>query len=466
MSSDRCGSGGFTGRTGPARRRDRACVARGAAARPAGLARVLARVLALVLVLVLVLVCGMALGFAPQPATAAGLLPEPAVPPPAVPGTPAPALLQALVQHSRLPLPLDGGRLGGAGGALWRQLAAASSHVVLGEQHGNAGIAHLAQAMWGDLAAAGWRHAALEIDPFVADALQRARRQGGTSAWTHFLAARGGATAVPFVGWQEEFELAAAVPQVWGLDQVFIGSAGWLLRDLMTTSHHGLQPASRAAVQAFVAEAAQQADWLGRVDPARLQAAAAATRAGSPARTLLQALHHSALIYGPFTGEGRGEATTANQRREQAMKRVFATRHRQAEAGERRPPRVFVKVGAYHAMRGATPTGVQGLGGFVSEWAAARDHAVLTVLVLCGPGSQAAVHGGEPQPCDGLVQDGGDWQFLREHLDARVPTLFDLRSWRLRPRRLQALPAEVQRVVGSFDLLVLVPAALAATPLR
>jgi hypothetical protein len=43
--------------------------------------------------------------------------------------------------------------------------------------------------------------------------------------------------------------------------------------------------------------------------------------------------------------------------------------------------------------------------------------------------------------------------------------MFDLRSWRLRPRRLQQLPAEVQRMVGSYDLLVFVPASPAASVL-
>lgn len=395
-----------------------------------------------------------------------GLLPEPPSPPAAAPGTPAPELLQVLLRHSRLLLPLEGGRPAGEGGARWRQLAAASSHVVFGEQHGNVGIARLAQALWADVAAAGWRHAALEIDPFVATALQRELRRGGLAGWAGFLAARGGPTAVPFVGWHDEAALAAAVPQIWGLDQVFIGSAPWLLRDLRVAPDHGLPAAARATVAGLAAESAAQPDWLGRVDPARLHAAVATLPTASPARRLLDALHRSAVIYGPFTADGRGEATTANARREQAMKLAFVAAHARARASDGRPPRVFVKVGAYHAMRGATPTGVQGLGGFVTEFAAARGEAVLTLMVLCGPGSRAAVHGGEPQPCDGPVQDGGDWQFLRPHLDEQHATVFDLRTWRLRPRRLQGLPAEVQRVAGSFDLLVFVPAAPAAEPLR
>lgn len=411
---------------------------------------------------------GAMMGVMPAPALASqawpGLLPEPPSPPLAVPGSPAPMLLHALIEHSRLPLPVSNGRLGGAGGERWRELAAASAHVVMGEQHGNAGIARVAQAMWSDLATAGWRHAAFEIDPFVTAALRRELQRGGPAGWARFLAQRGGARSVPFVGWTDEVELAAAVPQLWGLDQVFIGSAGWLLQDLLALPDNGLGHTARAAVHSFAAEAAQAADWLGRVDPVRLQRAAADSRAASPAHSLLLALQESARLYAPFSG-GDGEPTTANARREQAMKLLLAEQLRRASAQGSRPPRVFLKVGAYHGMRGATPTGVQGLGGFVTEMAAARSEAVLTVMVLCGPGSKAAAHVGPPQDCDGALQEGGDWQFLRPYLDEKQATMFDLRSWRLRLRRLQGLPFEVQRVVGSYDLLVFVPAAAASTTL-
>lgn len=398
-------------------------------------------------------------------ATAADL-PAPPSPPAAAAGTPPAALFEALVAHSRLPLPLEAGRVHGPGAERWRQLAAAAQHVVLGEQHGNAGIAQLAQALWADLATQGYTHAALETDPWVASALETALRQGGLPAWRAFLAPRGGAQAVPFVGWQEEAALAEAVLRtgsLWGLDQVFIGSAPWLLRDLLAQPRAGLGPVGRATLARWVREAEADPQWLGRVPLPALQAEAARSAPRSPARVLLSALAESRAIYGPFTGT-EGEPWTANQLREQAMKQRFVALLRQAEAQRQRAPKVMLKVGAYHGFRGASPTGVQSLGGFVTEMAAAREQAVLTVLLLCGPGSQGAVHGGSPQPCDGWLQEG-DWRFLAPWVDAQQPTLFDLRTWRLRPKRWAHLPAEVQRVIGSYDLLVFVPNTPAATPL-
>lgn len=398
--------------------------------------------------------------------TSAAELPEPPIPPAAVAGTLAAASFDALVAHSRLPLPHEGGRVQGPGAERWRQLAGAAQHVVLGEQHGNAGIAQLAQALWLDLAALGYTHAALEIDPWVASALQTALRRGGMPAWRAFLAPRGGAQAVPFVGWQEEAALAEAVLRsgsLWGLDQVFLGSAPWLLRELLAQPRAGLNAAGRATLTRWLREAEADPQWLGRVPRAALQAEADRSAPRSPARVLLSALVESRAIYGPFTGD-EGEPWTANQQREHAMKQRFVALVRQAEARRQRAPKVMLKVGAYHGFRGASPTGVQGLGGFVTEFAAARHQAVLTVLLLCGPGSQGAVYGGSPQPCDGWLQDG-DWRFLAPWVDAQQPTLFDLRTWRLRPKRWAHLPAEVQRVVGSYDLLVFVPNAPAASPL-
>jgi hypothetical protein len=42
-------------------------------------------------------------------------------------------------------------------------------------------------------------------------------------------------------------------------------------------------------------------------------------------------------------------------------------------------------------------------------------------------------------------------------------TIFDLRSWRLRPRRWNTLPFDVQQAVLSFDVVVFVPATPGAT---
>ena len=420
------------------------------------------------------------LGLACAPAQAApGALPPPVAPPIAAEGATPAQLLTALIEHSRHPAQLRDGRLHGPGAVLLRELGARSQHVMLGEQHGNQGIADVATAWWAELADAGYTHAGLEADPWVVAALERTLRTGGIEAWKRHLQTEGGARAVPFYSWDAEVRWVQAVlrarpasagPALWALDQVFIAGAVPRLRELADAETGARSPQARALAAELAHEAAADAQWLGRVAPARLQALVALLQdpADAAARRLATALLLSRRIYGPYSGSG-GEYWVSNSEREDLMRAGFAEQHRRAEA-QLAPgapgPRVMLKLGANHLFRGASPLLVQSLGGFVAEWAAARGQAVLSALVLCGPGSQAARYEGGPVPCDQPLQPGGDWEFLAPFVAPDGLTVFDLRSWRLRQRRLAHLPPEVQRavlpVVGSYDLLVFAPRSAAA----
>jgi hypothetical protein len=180
-----------------------------------------------------------------------------------------------------------------------------------------------------------------------------------------------------------------------------------------------------------------------------------------PRRELLDALLLSCRIYAPNTG-GAGEVLHANQWREDLMKRAFAAQLAAATARDGRPPEVMLKFGAFHLYRGASPIGVHGLGGFIAELAVQQGGTALNLLVLCASGSEVLTVDGRRLPCD-AARYGGDWAFLKPHLDAEAVTVFDMRSWRLRPGRLAHLAPAVQRAMASFDLLVFPPRSPAAT---
>lgn len=392
----------------------------------------------------------------------------PTPPPPAPEGASRDDLLRALIEHSRLGARLEEGRLTGPGADRLAQLAADAQFVLMGESHGSEGVAHFATALWTMLRPLGYTHAAIETDPWVAERLEQILRAEDLGAWARFLAERGGAAAAPFFTWAAEARFAEAVlastrdapgPSLWGLDQVFIGSAGWLLQEVAVGAS---APAAREAAASLATQAtAGGLNGFMTLEPARLAALRDALSAEEDAgwRSLLDALLLSQEIYRPFTG-GPGEAFLANDARERLMRRLFLDYYERAAAAGR-PPRVLLKFGANHMYRGASPVQVQGLGGFVSEFAAARGADSLALLVLCGPGGQAGDLTGRASDCgDELAK--GDWSFLLPYVDAGSPTLFDLRSWRLRPGRFKHLPAEVQRAVGSFDFLVFTPGAAAA----
>ena len=137
-------------------------------------------------------------------ATGIAFAEPPTPPPPAPQGAEPQTLLPALIEHSRSTARLENGRLTGAGADLLRTLGAESQFVAIGEEHGNAGIAQFAEAYWRDLNAVGFNYAAIEVDPWVAEAMERELRAGDSAAWAGFIEPRGGAVVAPFFSWDAE----------------------------------------------------------------------------------------------------------------------------------------------------------------------------------------------------------------------------------------------------------------------
>lgn len=390
---------------------------------------------------------------------AAGAIAEPIPTPPAAPEGAAPAsLLPELVEAARRTARIENGRLVGDGADLLRRLGAESHFVMLGEEHGSEGIANFATAYWRDLHNAGYRYAAIETDPYVAHVMERELRRGGVAAWRDFAAAHGGAPSAPFFTWTAEADYAAAVvrdspaqPALWGLDQVFVGAAPWLLADIAARARNR---ETRALAQQLAGEAASRFAWLGSADEAALRRLRALmTGRDAQFAPLLDDMILSNEIYRPYLGSG-GEYWISNTARENLMRRNFVSAYLQAERRDG-APRVFLKFGANHAFRGASPLSVQGLGGFVNEFAAARGQSALTVLALCGPGSEVSGQASPPVPCG--PRYGETWAFLSAATHPTEISVFDVRMMRLRQRRWAHLPVEAQRVLGSFDIIVVVP---------
>lgn len=371
-------------------------------------------------------------------------------------------LLDILVRHSRHTARIENGRMQGEGATFLRELGQNSQFVVLGEQHGNSGIAEFATVYWRDLNEFGYNYAVSESDPWVTRAMERELRAGGPEAWRAYLANNGGATGAPFYPWQGEVawvnevvarSSARRAPAIWGVDQVFIGAAPYLMRDIARTAR---SPEARALAERLLQNAEGNLNWFAQVEPAQLEQLRASLngRRDRDLAALADAMIVSRRIYAPFTGGG-GESYLANDERERLMRSLFLENYNRAEAADRTPPRVMMKLGASHAYRGASTTAVQGFGGFVTEFATEHGTQATTILVLCPREGQAASYAGPPVSC---VNDDytRNWAFIEPYLEPDAITVFDLRTWRLRPRRWNTLPTDVQRAIFSFDVLVIV----------
>lgn len=377
------------------------------------------------------------------------------------PDSPPSALLPSLVEHSRHTARLENGRLTGEGAQFLRALGEQSQFVLIGEEHGNAGIAQFAEAYWRDLNEVGFNYGAMEIDPWAAEALTREVRTGGVDAWAQFLEARGGAIAAPFVSWAPEASFAATIvetsharrePALWGLDQVFIGGAAWMMRDIATNAH---DREARAMAAAFADAGIGQMDWFPRLEEQQLAALRArlSGRRDAEYAAMVDAMIQSWRIYQPFT-TSRGEAWLANRERETLMKMNFLAHYRAAERADGAAPRVMLKFGGYHMYRGPTPTHVLGLGGFVTELATQEGRQALSIYVACGPGGFAGNFDGST-PCDEGFAEA--YPFLTPYVSADEITVFDLRPWKMRPRRWEHLPADVRQLIDTYDVLVVIP---------
>jgi hypothetical protein len=380
------------------------------------------------------------------------------------PGESASVALPGVVAHSRHVARLENGRLSGEGAAFLSALGTQSQFVLIGEEHGNAAVADFIGAYWRDLSGAGYRYAAVEADPWTTAAMERELRAGGVAQWTQFVGARGGAVAAPFFTWAPEARLVETVistsragrePTLWGLDQVFLGSVEWQLREIATRARSE-RARTLAAALADASAAAHDLNWFGQSDAAPFIALRAELngRADRALGRQVDAMIVSQRIYRPFA-DGNGETWLANLERENQMRRLFLEHYRAAERADGAAPRVMLKFGANHMFRGASTTHVQALGTFVTELGQMTGRGSVAIYVACGPGGAIGTFGPQSISCNDDFAEG--WSFLADQVDPNALTVFDLRVWKMRARAWAHLPAETRHLIDSYDVLVIAP---------
>ena len=311
-------------------------------------------------------------------------------------------------------------------------------------------------------AALGYDRSALEIGPHSAREVERVIRSGsGRLAAAMRTPERD--FSIAFLFWAEESALAeqmvglspARADALWGLDQEFVGSLAWLLPRLETAAR---TPAQRAAVADLRARAAADPMALGNLPAEALTPLGAAF----PGNALVADLLLSNRIYAPFTGRG-GSGLEANTLRETYMKRNFLSLFEAAERRSGRPPRVFLKFGANHMMRGFSTTNIPSLGNFIAEWGLSRGFGTVNIFIDCVGGAQNDPRSGANSPCDSSDMLPADSP-LHDMGEGRL-ALFDLRPLRARIGRAEVDPL-TRRLVLAFDFYLAVRDPGPATPLR
>lgn len=366
--------------------------------------------------------------------------------------------LAALVRANSWPIAAEEWGLGGPGAPLVTGWAGQAHFFLLGENHGNAGMAKFATGLSNALAGHGYRYTAIEVDPLMTTRLTEAMA-GGKQALAKWLAADKRGRAIPFYFWSEEADFIASSlrrGQIWGLDQAFLGAAHLHLDEIAARS---VSAAVREQAKALAAEArADVTGFLGKVDVERLKSVRAAMPANEAAEavTTLELLIESAEIYKPFTA-GTGSAYLANLRRETRMKRLFLDQYRAAERRDGAAPKVLFKFGSNHLERGLSSTHVPSLGNFVEEMGLGSFGAkTFSLRMICGPGTQQALFDGKAIDCG--EDEFGPYAALKPYLAASGDTLIHLRPLRDRPRLWKGWPPQMQALIWNYDSVAVIGA--------
>ncbi len=378
------------------------------------------------------------------------------------------ALVAALRQNRHTLSAGADGRLEGAGARVLLDAGRESQFFLIGEEHGIAQVPQLAAGLFRGLAPAGYRYLAVETGDAVAAAMNRAATRGDT-AMASFVNRNW--PGVPFYTLREESRLLTAAVRdaggrtdvVWGLDYDILGDR-YALRRLREIAPGAAARAAAdralAAADSLLRESVRTRNLGGIMMFAAPDSAFAPLRRayapapGSEADRILEELEATLRVNALQVSRRYHEA---NVTRGGVMKTRFMRRYREAVAAGDTLPRVMLKLGANHAMRGHSFVGFYDLGNAVHELAEMNGGRAFGLMALPGRGTRQA--GMDPATFNYVARpaDESAWaKPLHDLADPSAWTLYDLRPLRrpLAAGRLGAVPPLLARVIDGFDAVV------------
>lgn len=404
--------------------------------------------------------------------------------------------LAAALEAHRLVLSLGPAGPEGAGGEFLLEEARAARFLLLGEQHGVAEVPELAGALFRALAPAGYRHLGIEVGPVLGDTLNDVVAAALDAGADPVAALEDFHRTYPpgalFYTLREEARLLAdavdavretsgertARDVVWGLDYDVLGDR-YTLRRL-----RGLAPderARRAAGRAIAfadsqfAAARSSADLTGVMmfaGPDSVLAAVAEAYGPRPSpevERILRVLRRTVAINAHWRAGRVYESNLARASfdRENLTSRWRAVREASEARGEDLP-RVMLKFGANHMMRGRTFTNVFDLGNLAFELSTAAGSSSFHVLVMGDPESETANFDAETFGFTSGPPRATPWAapLAESALPAEEGwTVYDLRPLRPLVDRGKAgdVPARLEQAIFAFDAAVVLSG---STPAR
>ena len=391
--------------------------------------------------------------------------------------TPQARLLEAL-QKNRLPLTMSDAGVPAGRGWDWLVEKARDAHFTLvGEEHGVAETAQLSAALFKALRGSGYTRMAIELSPIIAQDIETAARRNGVQGILDF-AARPDTWSPMYLREEAQFiaSVVNATPKtervLWGFDRE-IFSDRYLISRLEPRVPRSAKESFAHLKEASTNAWAQQQQNQGppflfsSQGPAIVSAVRAAwPNADRESDTILRTLEESLAINAVAR---TGTAWDSSERRAQWMRNSLAERLRE-ERG-RGTPKVMMKFGYNHMIRGANYVNIFDVGSMPDEVAALSGNRAFHIIVLPGPGSRQAVLG----PGRSFVSvssdefdefKAGDQRLTRvlSNVNATGHEVIDLRALRpLAMRGLESWNSDVVKTILGYDAAVIWKAAHASS---
>jgi hypothetical protein len=387
---------------------------------------------------------------------------------------------------ARYSLRVDDSGFSGTGAHVLTQALDDAQFVAIGEDHLTREIPRFAAAVCDEMAPRGLGAMALETSPAAAQFVESTFGASDRAARMADLE-RKFPDSIAFLSDRQENDLAEHCVEaakgndfhLWGLDQEFLGSAGWILQRMIETDPGPKAMAAIRSMQKDQQEGAAEAAHTGDLSKLYLlsstdaQIAAARTAILSDGRPLTRQIFAQLTESRSLYQEHALDFRSSNARRATLLKQNFLKNYRAAKATRGAPPRVLVKFGDTHLYRGLNELHEGNLGNFLSELADVTGSRSLQIMVLGVAGEHATYSNyGQPFKHSAFVLDEDDnYKWLapavatRKDVSADGPwTLYDLRQ--LRFGRVARLDPSWERVAYGYDLLVLIPEITPAELLR
>lgn len=382
------------------------------------------------------------------------------------------------LSKNRYPLVLENGHLSGSGMTVLRAALAGAQFVMVGEDHGISQIPAFYGGLCELLGPAGFHTMAVETSPLAAKELEKWVGQGdGRKQLAAFE--KQYPESIAFYNWSEEYDLLARCAEsasggpfrIWGLDQELMGSPRLLLSKILeqhpgpaaTKEAHRLLQKNDDAHAAAVKTGDPGAMFMFSVSDDELNQFREVVRreANATAQSFIDALIESRQIY---QKNMNGSGFESNRQRALLMKHNFAGDYRAASQAEPNPPKVMLKLGAWHMFKGINPLHNNDMGNFVTELADGQGTRSVHIMIIAVKGTQLRFAGigrpFQPTPFNLAEDKDSDFLYLKPMFSAvendGMP-MFDLRAFRKGFSSLGSVDKEMERLIFGYDFLVLVP---------